>query len=300
MKTTAIQFTAYGNTGLVQIMATPETILNVKPGGPEMKNGGLIINESNENGVVGKLTATNNTGSFLLLTDADVLIGAKQNRIINKSILLAPFSKTIIDVSCIERLRWHYNSSDFRSPDIAADHDLRKAKIASMLFKMNESMPVQNTQSVVWSHINHSLTEEHLTNETESYHEAVSFRMSQKAGDFPVCEAERGCTGLGVVVNGKVKCIDIFGTEELYKYYFPLLRNSAFRMAGTGKDIKQADKHESNFRVLESLDIFEMTERNSDQQYPGAGKLMMAERNGILGIELSIDEKRVHVVVFNK
>ena len=42
MKTTAIQFTAYGNTGLVQIRTMPETVLNVRPGGPEMKNGGLI------------------------------------------------------------------------------------------------------------------------------------------------------------------------------------------------------------------------------------------------------------------
>lgn len=300
MKTTTIQFTAYGNTGIVQIKVMAETVLNVRPGGPEMKNGGLIINESNENGVVGKLAAINNTDSFLLLTDADVLIGAKQNRIINKSILFAPFSKTIIDVSCIERLRWHYNSRDFSSPDSAADHDLRKAKMISMIRKKNEFISTSDTQSSVWSHINSRLKDEDLVNETESYHEMASVMFSLKAEDFPVCEAENGCTGLGVVVDGKVKCIDIFGTEELYKYYFHLLRDSALRMAGKGKNHKPADIHESYFKVLDSLDVFEGAERKPDEQYLGAGLLNMAEKDEILGFELSVNEKRVHTAVFNK
>jgi len=38
-----------------------------------------------------------------------------------------------------------------------------------------------------------------------------------------------------------------------------------------------SDKHESNFRVLESPDIFETAERNYDHQYPGAGQPKMAE-----------------------
>jgi hypothetical protein len=52
--------------------------------------------------------------------------------------------------------------------------------------------------------------------------------------------------------------------------------------------------------VLESLDIFDTAERNSDQQYPGAGQLKMAEKDGIVGFELAMDEYIVHAVIFSK
>jgi len=84
MKTSARQFTGCRNIGLVQISLSPETTLSYKPGGPELKSGGLIISEASEGGIVGQLAAVNNTDSFLLLTDADVLTGAKQNRILNR------------------------------------------------------------------------------------------------------------------------------------------------------------------------------------------------------------------------
>ena len=99
------------------------------------KKGGLIISESTGEGIVGKLVAVNNTASYLLLTYADVLIGAKQNRILNKSILLLPMSKTILDVSCIERLRWQYTEKNFSNPGTVAYPDLRKEKASSNVFR---------------------------------------------------------------------------------------------------------------------------------------------------------------------
>jgi hypothetical protein len=301
MKTTAKQFTGYGNTGLVQIMAIPESPIQVKPGGPEMKSGGLTISEVNASGVVGKLDAMNNTSFYLLLTDADVLIGAKQNRIINKSMLLAPHSKTIIDVSCIERLRWNYTSREFSNPGTAADHNLRKDKMTSMIREDSDNPgAAYRTQSKVWEHIRLSLTEEKFNEKTESYHEHASHRMKEKANELPHCEAEEGCNGLAVVVDGKVKCIDLFGTSELYRYYFPLLRDSAFRMASVIKDAKPADIHESNFRVLEALDTFETAERNTDALYDCVGKLAMAEKDGLIGFELTLDGQRVHEAIFGR
>jgi hypothetical protein len=52
--------------------------------------------------------------------------------------------------------------------------------------------------------------------------------------------------------------------------------------------------------VLESLDIFETAERNSDQRYLGAGQLKMAEKDEIIGFELAMDERMVHAAIFSK
>jgi hypothetical protein len=301
MKTTAKQFTAYGNIGLVQIRMEPESGFSFRPGGPEMKNGGLVINEANEGGVVGKLIALNVTDSYLLLTDADVLVGAKQNRIINMSVLLSPGSKTVLDVSCIERLRWQYTDKNFSSPDSSADHDLRKAKAASMSFKRKEAgESVQDTQGTVWEHISSRMSDEKFFEKTESYHAMASFSLSQKAQEFPVCNMENGCNGLAVVADGRVQCIDIFGTEEVYKYYFPLLRDSAFRMAKTGKNIKSTDLHEAYYKVLDTLDGFDTAERKTGEGYNGAGLLTMAENNTLIGFDLTMEGQIVHRTVFSK
>ncbi len=93
MKTTAKKLTTYGNLGLVQVRVEKETNFLFRPAGPEIKTGGLIISESTGEGVVGKLLALNNTAAHLLLTDADVLVGAKQNRVLNKSMLAGSYVK---------------------------------------------------------------------------------------------------------------------------------------------------------------------------------------------------------------
>ncbi len=301
MKTSAKHFTTHENIALVQLRAEPETTFPFKPGTPEMQNGGLVITEANEGGVVGKLVAINTTGSFLLLTDADVLIGAKQNRIINKSMLLAPASKTIIDVSCIERLRWNYTSGNFSSPGSSADHDLRKAKAASMSSMKNEAREMRgNTQGTVWSHINSRMSEENFSERTESYHEYAKYHHNRERAKFPECNPVDGCNGIAVVADGKVQCIDIFGNEEVYKYYFPLVRDSAFRTAIKSKDTKAADMHEAYFKVLDALDSLETAKRNEDKQYAGAGLLSMTEMERLISFELTMEGQMIHQAVFMK
>jgi len=301
MKTTTKHFTTYGNLGLVQVRVEPETNFRFSPAGPEMKSGGLLISESTDSGIVGKLIALNNTEFHLLLTDADVLIGAKQNRVLNKSVLLAPMSKTILDVSCIERGRWQYAGKNFTSPSNVVNPDLRKEKAASIARKkMKPENIFEDTQSKVWSHVSRKMSEMSYENATESYSSMLSFHMDRIAGDFPECEPEKDCNCLAVVLGPKVICADIFGTAEAYKYYFPMLRDSAFRMAKPGKEIKSPDMHEAFYRVLDTLDAFEAVQRHPDEAYTGAGEFKIAENDLMVGFELISGGEIIHDVLFTK
>jgi hypothetical protein len=301
MKATAKKLTTYGNLGLVQLRLDPQTEFNFRPGGPEIKAGGLIISESTGAGVVGKLTAINNTAAYLLLTDADVLVGAKQNRVMNKSILLAPLSKTVIDVSCIERLRWHYTSGSFSSPQSVADPDLRKEKARTLSF-MSSGPEDQNpdTQGVVWSHVNDRIREQGYDSKTESYEELINYRMEKAGNKFPICEPETGCNGLAVILDRTFISADLFGNADVYRYYFPMLRDSAFRIASQGKKYKPVDHHEAYFKVLDAIDNFEAAGRQHDLNYSGVGLYNSVENKEIVGSELSFEEQLIHSAIFAK
>ncbi len=301
MKTKTTQFTAYGNLAIVQFSVEPETTFLFKPAVPELKTGGLIISEATGSGIVGTLIAVNNTESFLLLTDADVLTGAKQNRVLNKSVLLKPMSKTSLDVSCVERRRWHYTSGHFDNSWNVADPDLRREKASSSASGLRaDGFEMNDTQMRVWSHVRLKMSEVNFESNTESYSDLLDHRMNRIRNEFPACDPAEASSGLAVFIDSKVLCADIFGNTEVYRYYFPMLRDSAFRMAKTGKKQKSPDMHEAYYKVAEALDNFETAARHPEESYPGAGSFKIAENNDLLGFELTMENQVIHSVLFAK
>src|SRR5690348_16225690 len=72
-----------------------------------------IITEVSPGGQVPNIKIANVSDQLILLIDGEELIGARQNRVLNTSILLAGKSETIIPVSCTEARRWSYKSPAF-------------------------------------------------------------------------------------------------------------------------------------------------------------------------------------------
>src|SRR4051794_35805362 len=74
---------------------------------------GFRVSEVNTEGSVPELLAFNPLDQAVLLYDGEELLGAKQNRILNVTVLTAPHSETRIPVSCVEQGRWHAASATF-------------------------------------------------------------------------------------------------------------------------------------------------------------------------------------------
>src|SRR5512136_2770294 len=71
------------------------------------------ITEVSEGGRVPELRFVNESDRSVFVLDGEELTGAKQNRVVNLSIL-APAGKTlIIPVSCVEAGRWRHTSREF-------------------------------------------------------------------------------------------------------------------------------------------------------------------------------------------
>jgi hypothetical protein len=66
----------------------------------------IAVEEVDESGSVPDLLVENKGDIRVLFLEGEELIGAKQNRILNTSVLVAAHSKTKIPVSCVEAGRW--------------------------------------------------------------------------------------------------------------------------------------------------------------------------------------------------
>ena len=75
----------------------------------------LAVEEVNEAGSVPFLLVKNQGAVRVLFLEGEELVGAKQNRILNTSVLVAANSQTKIPVSCVEQGRWQYKSRSFGS-----------------------------------------------------------------------------------------------------------------------------------------------------------------------------------------
>jgi hypothetical protein len=118
-----------------------------------LSTGKARITELSNNGSVPELQLLNETDRPILLVDGEELIGAKQNRICNLTILAPPRAETIIPVSCVEAGRWYWRSRVFSSSEniFFAEGRARKARdVSESLEKFSAPRAKQDS---VWSDV---------------------------------------------------------------------------------------------------------------------------------------------------
>src|SRR5262245_49972654 len=113
----------------------------------------IVITETTESGSVPQLKVTNRSAEFVLLIDGEELMGAKQNRVLNTSILIKANSELIVPVSCTERGRWSYLSREFGDSQVVMSPQIRAAKVQSVTSSLKSDRSYRSDQSEVWDQI---------------------------------------------------------------------------------------------------------------------------------------------------
>jgi hypothetical protein len=93
--------------------------------------------------------------SRILFLEGDLLIGAKQNRIVNTSVLIAGESETTIPVSCIEQGRWGYRSRGFAPHGRHSPSSMRRILRESVARCARTQRGHRSDQAAIWRHILH-------------------------------------------------------------------------------------------------------------------------------------------------
>ena len=118
-------------------------LLRGQNGGPEyitlreaLERGVFTVTEVSEGGSVPELMVANKGDVPVLLLDGEELRGAKQNRILNTTILVAPKSSTKVPVSCVEHGRWSYQEREFKESGNVMHREMRMLNVQ----KVSESL----------------------------------------------------------------------------------------------------------------------------------------------------------------
>ena len=169
--------------------------------------GMVVVSEVSEAGSVCELAVENAGDRPVFFLEGEELKGAKQNRAVCSSVMVAGMSRTCIPVCCVQRGRWTYLSRQF-SPGSCCPPSLR------LLFKQGGHGGVAQggfrRQEAVWREIRrkHMATatrseKENLSDTLEAHRVAVEHLRGGLR--YP-----EGASGVAFALGGKIVCLDLF------------------------------------------------------------------------------------------
>lgn len=113
----------------------------------------VSLTETSDSGTVPRVHLANDGDEPVFLLDGEELVGAKQNRVLNVTIL-APAHKSIdIPVSCVEMGRWGYSSDKFSSSNRAVYSSLRAQKSRRVSGNLAMGLEADADQGEIWDDI---------------------------------------------------------------------------------------------------------------------------------------------------
>jgi hypothetical protein len=181
-----------------------------------LEQGTLTITEVGHEGTVPELKVINKGDSAALLLDGEELVGAKQNRVLNTTILLDAHTETVIPVSCTEHGRWSYRSSTFGDSDVVMASQVRREKSRSVSENLRTSGQYRSNQGEVWDGIASMSKRASVDSPTAAMKDVFESRTDELEDYLKAVEMKPGQKGLAVCINGSVVGLDVVSLDSAY------------------------------------------------------------------------------------
>jgi hypothetical protein len=181
---------------------------------------GLEVREVDEAGSVPELVVENPLSERVLLYDGEELLGAKQNRILNVSVLVEARSQVVIPVSCVEQGRWSRRSEHFEAAPYISPGGLRRLKAEAQAAR-----PLARgiAQGEVWDAVHakaRRMAVDSPTGASADLYRAYERDLHALEDAFP---AEPGQCG-ALFGIGDAVCVDLVSRPDAFARLWPKLR----------------------------------------------------------------------------
>lgn len=263
-------------------------------GADAIAEGLLEITEVDHHGDVTHLEAYNVATSPALLIDGEHLEGAKQNRILNATVLLAASRKTILPVACVEEGRWHYEAGpNFQSSDDFAYGRLRSRNASAKADSLRTSGSREVDQGEVWEDVARKHLEAGSASPTGAMRDAFDHRrveVDEIKSTFS--EPEAGQTGVIACIGGRPVALDAFDRPETLSKLWPRLL-SGYSLDAVGHD-KSPVRKEAVGAFLNAAAVADAT----GHEGLGLGMDVVITGESVVGNALTWESGVIHLALF--
>ena len=265
--------------------------------GEALAAGQARITEVSEQGSVPELRVVNGSERPLLLLDGEELVGAKQNRIVNLSILVAAHSELVIPVSCVEAARWRHDSASFSTAERAHFARGRARKMADVSYSMAADGSRRSDQGAVWEDI--SLKASRMQAESPTAAAAALYEANaHKLADFiAAMPPAAGQCGAAFAINGALLGLDLFDAGATYAKQARKLVTSYALDAIDESRPDAAPARAEDCRAL-LADVLRADCRAFEAV--GLGEDLRLSGAGLKGAALQLDGRVVHLCAFRQ
>jgi hypothetical protein len=248
---------------------------------------GFAITEVDDAGAVPELTVHNPLDKDVLLYDGEELLGAKQNRILNVTVLVGAHTKTRIPVSCVEQGRWAQRSQAFAAAGHAAHPEMRRRKSAQLL-----AAPLARgaAQHAVWDEVRATAERLGAASPTAAHADTYATRDTDLAAlrtAFPLAPSQCGA----VFAIGDSLCLDFVSRPEAWARLYPKLLDG-YLLDALGRLDGKLTADSEGFVA----EVAKATTRTSASA--GRGDDLRLSGNGVTGSGLELDGELLQLSAF--
>jgi hypothetical protein len=201
---------AYEALSLFPLFAPANGVVDYLLSDKALAAGGVTVEELTEAGSVPNLVVNNLGDSPVLFLEGEELRGAKQNRVLNASVLVAAHSKTVIPVSCVEQGRWRYQAPAFASGGCHASPKIRGILKKSLFKSLSAKRGHRSDQGEVWMEVGRQMNALDAHSDTAAMadtYKKYESRLAEFTNCLPYVE---GATGLAIGIGKRIVSVDQF------------------------------------------------------------------------------------------
>lgn len=177
----------------------------------------LVITEVDEGGSVGELRVKNLADIPVLLLDGEEIVGAKQNKVLNITILVDAGEEIVVPVSCTEQGRWRYKSRRFSDSGTVAARRVRCSKSASVQNSLKDHGVYRSNQREVWEEIDDLSRDVGVSSRTGAMKDVYTSLEDDLAEFVEAFSNGENQNGILVFINGEIAGFEVVSSKKAYK-----------------------------------------------------------------------------------
>ena len=220
-----------GNIAIFGLSPTAETKREYLSLSDALTNNQAAVSEVSVLGSVSSLLVKNYSNQNLLLVEGELFVNSYhvkllQDRVLNTTLVIAPFKSAYVPVSCVEKSRWHYSSP--RSYRFSVNDDFyfpqgRMRKNQDVYYSSRDYGYKFADQVTVWETIDEKIEKINAYSYTSSINTIYERKRIEIEENVKKFKAEFSDCGIIYGIGSRLIGLDIFNSNSIFRQFLPKL-----------------------------------------------------------------------------